>query len=560
MRRCFLLRCAAEIMEEQFDAVVVGGGPAGLSTAIRLKQLRPDSRVALIEKGAEIGSHTLSGACIETVALDELLPKWRQDQSNPIRQPVSEDHMMFLTKNNGWEVPYLPPTLHNDKNFIVSLGSVCKWLGEVATGLGVEIYPGFAASQLVLSDDSKTLLGVQLNDVGINRKGIQGPNYQPGMIFKGKQTIFAEGCRGSCTKKLEKLFHLRDKSPIQTYGLGIKEVWEVPKAKHRPGQVTHTVGWPLTSSEGHQNTYGGSFVYHYGDCLVSAGFVVALDYKNPYIRPYMEMQKWKTHPFVSKIFEGAKPIGYGARTIVEGGLSSLPKLFFPGGVLVGDCAGFLNLPKIKGTHCAIKSGMLAAEAIDEDVHKKGSTVASSYEDRFRSSWLYQELYEVRNVRQHFSKKFYWGMIYTGITAAVTHGCEPNTLPHLHADHESLLPKEQCRKIENPKPDGKLTFDLLTNHSRSGTQHNADQPAHLKLTKWEVAHDVNLAKFGGPESCYCPAGVYEFVDAPEATLKKKLVINAQNCVHCKACDIKDPTQNINWHPPEGGGGPNYNASM
>eukprot|EP00744_Colponema_vietnamica_P006524 GILI01009469.1.p1 GENE.GILI01009469.1~~GILI01009469.1.p1 ORF type:complete len:566 (-),score=146.67 GILI01009469.1:184-1881(-) len=564
MRRSRLFLCAVERMKEEFDIVIVGGGPSGLSAAIRAKQLKEDLRVAIVEKGSMIGAHSLSGACFEPTALNELLPEWKSMEGCPITQKVHDDNMYLLSKKGQIKVPWLPPTLHNHNNYIISQGAMCKWLSEHAEGLGVEIYPGFAAADIHYGDDANdksSVKGVILNDTGIDKKGEKKADYQPGMIFEAKQTIFAEGCRGSCTKKLEAQFGLRKKEHnFQSFALGVKEVWEVPKEMHHPGKIVHTTGWPLTKGEGHDNTYGGSFLYHYGDGLISLGFVVGLDYSNPYTRPYMELQKWKTHPLIAPMLAGGKPISYGARTLCEGGFQAVPdKLSFPGGLLVGDCAGFLNLPKIKGNHTAMKSGMLAAEAVIEDVLSKGGEhgkEATSYRKRYENSWVHKELKQVRNCRPAFAKNFYYGMLYTG-AATVINGIEPWTLQHHHKDHETLKPISQSKAIEYPKPDGKLTFDLLTNHSRSGTSHNADQPAHLKVLDRQKAKDVNLDIYGGPEGKYCPAQVYEWV---EKDGKKELVINAQNCLHCKACDIKDPTQNINWTVPEGGGGPNYNAAM
>eukprot|EP00760_Papus_ankaliazontas_P027004 PhM_4_TR3101/c0_g1_i1/m.23465/K00311/ETFDH; electron-transferring-flavoprotein dehydrogenase len=561
LRRCLRRLCSAEPMVEEFDAVIVGGGPAGLSAAIRLKKLAEADgasdkfRVALVEKGSSVGAHLLSGACFEPHALEELFGDWKNmDSPPPLHQPVTKDDFYVLSKTGGVRVPWIPPMLHNDGNYIISLSDLGKWLGEQAEAAGVEVYPGFAAVSPVVEDNA--MVGVRLNELGVGKDGQKRDSYDPGMIFRAKQTIMAEGCRGSVTKQLFKQFDLRKKCQFQTYALGVKEVWDIGKAgtgEHNPGSVMHTFGWPLTKAEHHDNTYGGSFIYHTKqgeDGLISIGFVVGLDYKNPYTRPYMELQKLKTHPLIRKQLEGGKCISYGARTLSEGGLASLPSIAFPGGVLAGDCAGFLNLPKIKGNHCAMKSGMLAAEAVYEDILKKDAgekKTASSLEDRFRGSWLYQELHQVRNCRQVFARNFWGGVLYTGITATLTKGMEPFTLTHLHEDNASLKPAKECKPIEYPKPDGKLTFDLLTNHARSGTTHNADQPAHLKILDRSKLKPVNVEKYDMPESRFCPAGVYEYVDG-------ELVINAQNCLHCKACDIKD--SNINWTAPEGGGGPNY----
>jgi electron-transferring-flavoprotein dehydrogenase len=541
---------AREQME--FDVVIVGAGPSGLAAAIRLKQLAPDAAVCVVEKGGEVGAHILSGAIIEPRALDELLPDWRTSDGLPEMTPAGTDKFLYLTPVADIRLP-TPPTMHNHGNYITSLGNVCRWLGTQAEALGVEIYPGFAAAE-VLEEDGR-VVGIATGDMGITREGEQGPNYAPGMELRARYTIFAEGCRGSLTKQLLVRYNLREGRDPQTYGIGIKELWEIPAENHKPGLVIHTIGWPVDSG-----TYGGSFLYHWGKNLVSYGYVVGLDYTNPYLSPFEEMQRLKTHPSMRPHFEGGRRIAYGARAISEGGIQSLPKLTFPGGCLVGDTAGFLNVPKIKGTHTAMKSGMLAAEAVALCLADESNPAEpASYEDAFRESWLHDELQKVRNIRPAFAKwGLYGGLAASAVDALLLRGRAPWTLHHPHPDHTTLKPAAASTPIEYPKPDGKVTFDRNSSVFISNTNHEENQPVHLQLRDPEKAIAVNWAKYRSPEIRYCPAGVYEIVGAEEGN--PKLQINGQNCVHCKTCDIKDPTQNINWVTPEGGGGPVYPGGM
>jgi electron-transferring-flavoprotein dehydrogenase len=534
----------------EFDVVVVGAGPAGLSAAIRLKQLAPDATVCVVEKGGEVGAHILSGAVIEPRALDELLPDWAAAGA-PLATKAGEDRFLFLTRTKAFRLP-TPPQMNNHGNYIVSLGDVVRWLGAQAEALGIEIYPGFAAAELLV--EGERVVGIATGDMGVGRDGQPGAGFQRGMELRAPYTVLAEGCRGSLSKQAMQRFDLRRGVCPQTYALGIKELWEIPAEHHKPGLIEHSVGWPLDAG-----TYGGSWLYHFGDNLVSYGFVTGLDYANPYLSPFGEMQRLKLHPAVKPHFEGGRRISYGARALSEGGWQSLPKLSFPGGVLVGDAAGFLNVPKIKGTHAAMKSGMLAAEAVAEALAEGRPAEPAGYTTRFEASWLADELKLVRNIRPGFAKLgLYGGMALAAFDTYVLRGRAPWTLKHEAADHQTLKQASQVTPIAYPKPDGQLTFDKLSSVFISNTNHAEDQPVHLHLrdpARWEP---VNWDKYRSPESRYCPAGVYEAVDVEQG--KPRLQINAQNCVHCKTCDIKDPTQNIDWQVPEGAGGPNYPGGM
>jgi electron-transferring-flavoprotein dehydrogenase len=532
----------------EYDVVIVGGGPSGLAAAIRLKQLAQaagrETSVCVLEKGSEIGAHILSGAVLEPRSLNELIPDW-QAKGAPLKTPAKEDRFLLLTRSRAFRLP-TPPQMHNSGNYIISLGNLCRWLAGEAEALGVEIYPGFAAAEVLYGEDGR-VLGVATGNMGVGKDGQPTDNFQPGVELRGKYTLFAEGCRGSLTKTLVERFGLRKGIDPQTYGIGIKELWEIDPAQHSQGRIVHTIGWPLD-----RRTYGGSFLYHLEDNQVAVGFVIGLDYENPHLSPFDEFQRFKTHPAIRPIFEGGRRIAYGARALNEGGFQSIPELIFPGGALIGCAAGFLNVPKIKGTHTAIKSGMAAAETAFEALVGDGGPLLAAYPDRLRASWLWDELYKVRNVRPGFRWGMWGGLVHAAIDTYILQGRAPWTLHH-HPDHKSLKKAGETPPIDYPKPDGKVSFDKLSSVYLSNTNHEENQPCHLTLKDPNIPITVNLRDYDAPEQRYCPAGVYEIVREAGTP---RLQINAQNCVHCKTCDIKDPTQNINWVVPEGGGGPNY----
>ena len=535
----------------EYDVVIVGAGPSGLATAIKLKQINADANVCIVEKASEVGAHILSGNVFETKALDELLPDWQSMEGCPLKTKVSKEKFLVLSEKSYFSVPsfLLPPVQHNKGNYITSLANLCRWLGQVAEGMGVEIYPGFAASE-ILYDEQGKVRGVATNDMGLDINNEKKDSYEPGIELHAKVTVFAEGCRGHLGKQLINKFNLSENSDPQQYGIGLKEIWEVPEENHDEGMVLHSVGWPLEN-----DTYGGSFVYHAENKQIYLGYVIGLDYSNPYLSPFEEFQRFKTHPAIKKMLSGGKRISYGARALIEGGLQSLPKMYMPGALLIGCDAGTLNMPKIKGSHTAMKSGILAAEAINEFISEKVSDL-SVYEEKFNNSWLYKELHAARNVKPFFTRfGTMLGVILAGIDQWLFWGKMPFTLSHKHADHETLIKAKDAKKIEYPKPDGVLTFDRSSSVYLTGTYHTENQPVHLQLKDSELPISYTLNEYDEPSQRYCPVGVYE-VHQDNESETPRFVINSQNCIHCKTCDIKEPSQNINWVTPEGGGGPKY----
>ena len=534
----------------EVDVAIVGAGPSGLSAAIRLAQLAAENdselTICLLEKGSEVGAHILSGAVLEPKALDELIPDWKQ-KGAPLNTEAKEDNFLFLTKTGSFKMP-TPPQMHNKGNYIVSLGNFCRWLKEQAEELGVQVFEGFAAAE-ILYDENGAVAGVATGDMGVDADGNQKDSFTPGYELHAKFTFFAEGCRGSLTKGLFEKFDMRSNANPQSYAIGIKELWEIDPKKHHQGKVVHTIGWPLNSE-----TYGGSFLYHLENNQVAVGFVTGLDYKNPHLSPFEEFQRFKTHPAMRSTFEGGRRIAYGARALNEGGFQSIPELVCPGGAIIGCAAGFLNVPKIKGSHNAMKTGMIAAEAAFAKLNGEGSKVLTDYPALLKESWVWDELYRVRNIRPSFRWGLWIGLLYSALDTFVLRGKAPWTFKQ-HEDHTTLLPAAQAPKIEYPKPDGEVSFDRLSSVYISNTNHEEDQPVHLTLKDPSVPISVNFEIYGSPEQLYCPAGVYEIVEDADDK-GPRLQINAQNCVHCKTCDIKDPTQNIKWVVPEGGGGPNY----
>ena len=537
---------AREVMK--YDVVIVGAGPSGLATAIKLKQIDSNLNVCILEKGAEVGAHILSGNVFETKALDELLPNWK-DEGAPIKTKVSKEKFLFLSKNKSfsWPTWLLPAVQKNHSNYIISLANLCRWLAEQAEKLGVEIFPGFPASEILYKEDG-SVKGVVTLDMGLDKDGNKKDTYEQGMELHAKVTVFAEGCRGHLGKNLIKKYHLDQGKDPQQFGIGFKEIWEVSENQHQEGLVMHTVGWPLDNK-----TYGGSFVYHAEKKQIFIGYVVGLDYQNPHLSPFDEFQRFKTHLAIRKMLEGGKRISFGARALIEGGIQSLPKMYMPGALLIGCDAGTLNLPKIKGSHTAMKSGIIAAETIIE--HIKNNTDLSIYETKFKKSWAFKELYAARNVKPSFRWSLILAIMFTGLDQILFRGRLPFTLKHKHADHETLKPVSQMPKIDYPKPDGKISFDKTSSVYLTGTNHAENQPVHLQLKDSNLPINYTLKEFDEPAQRYCPVGVYE-VQRDKDNQNPKFVINSQNCIHCKTCDIKEPSQNITWVAPEGGGGPRY----